>query len=80
MQKLGRKCALRDEEEQLLVAFLVHFARRSEPLSQQHLREAVELIVGRMLPAHPLLLPFSNFSWALCFARSSSACKVYTFC
>ena len=69
-QKPGRKRALTEREEELLVAFLVKFAQKGVPLSQQHLREAVETIIGRMLLARRLHLPFSRFSPGPAFLRS----------
>ena len=49
IQKLGHRKVLRDEEEKLMVYFLVHFAQRGVLLSQQNLREAVETFVGQIV-------------------------------
>ena len=66
----GRNRALRGEEEKFLVDVLVHPAQRGVPLSQHHLRQAEEIIVGRMPPARRLLLLFSISSPGPAFIRS----------
>lgn len=69
-QRPGRKSALRPSEELLIVNFLLRFAARSTPLTQLHLRQAIQIVIGGMPPARRLMLPFSRFSPGDTFMRS----------
>ena len=68
--KRGRRCALQTDEEQLIVNFLLRFAKRGAPLKAKHLQEAVKIIVDRLPPYHRILLPFNNKRSVRAFLRA----------
>jgi len=48
--KRGRRCALQPQEEEVIVNFLLRYARRGIPLNFRHLQEAITMVVDRMPP------------------------------
>ena len=68
--KRGRRCALQPNEEQLIVNFLLRFAKRGAPLNAKHVQEAVKIIVDRMPPYRRILLLFNNNRPGRAFLRA----------
>ena len=59
-RKRNMKIALTNKEEDLLVSFLIKLANRGVPLTQEHLQEAVKILVNGMDPKRRFMLPFRH--------------------
>ena len=66
----GRRPALSTAEETLVVKFLVQYANRGIPLTQNHLKEAIHINASRMPPQRRSALPFKHCSPGRTFLRA----------
>ena len=73
VQKQGRKAAFTADEERIIVGFLIENANKGLPMTQKHLRKAIQIFMSRMPTAWRWLL---SAEWN---AKAPSNAFLYSF-